>query len=551
MQKKVVISCGPIPARLDSVKFITNRFKGGLAFKTAAKLITSGYDVTVVTWKNTPYPDINGVRASEFWMQDNVSLVTVNDVFEYYEWYTENAVNYDAFIMAAAVANLTPSNPYEGKFPSHNYKVGEKFNIEFEIAPRAIDVVKQKNPRACLIGYKLFDAKTDEELIDIARHTLKDAKANIIFANTPATAKSEKIAVTADNSVIRCSFDEHMELIMRAIDQEYFRTVVQPMTSDEYPKFKQALAIVKMFDKTFPGFGTVAVPVAQDSAEFATTARGHSGEPVIVRWIDIANRIIYATGKATLNAPTLNACLEQTECKYIVVHRHDDDPLFRKGDHFDAEISKYLFPGTVEEMEDVYNAFEDIDVYRVKLCNHGDISCLPIQDVNWERYYELFPERYFGMPDLMEEIIESYRGKETLEVGCNALAYTKYAYDPYVSAENAINLTYEEYMSKHFDLVVARNSINYLDMDTIKSLLERTEYFIANTFRAAPSEKVSDREASVVLDGYVHHALRLPDDSIMPHTFHAYTVEDFEKLGFRVAQNYGKNSVLLYYKRNT
>ena len=32
-KKKVIISCGPIPARLDTVKFITNRFKGGLAFR--------------------------------------------------------------------------------------------------------------------------------------------------------------------------------------------------------------------------------------------------------------------------------------------------------------------------------------------------------------------------------------------------------------------------------------------------------------------------------------------------------------------------------------
>ena len=29
--KKVVISAGPIPAQLDPVKFITNKFKGGLA----------------------------------------------------------------------------------------------------------------------------------------------------------------------------------------------------------------------------------------------------------------------------------------------------------------------------------------------------------------------------------------------------------------------------------------------------------------------------------------------------------------------------------------
>lgn len=39
MKKKIVVSCGPISTRLDSVKCITNRFKGGLAFRTAQQLI--------------------------------------------------------------------------------------------------------------------------------------------------------------------------------------------------------------------------------------------------------------------------------------------------------------------------------------------------------------------------------------------------------------------------------------------------------------------------------------------------------------------------------
>lgn len=54
--KSVLISCGPIPARLDSVKFVTNKFKGGLAFKTAKDLIDSGYDVTIVKWEDTNTP---------------------------------------------------------------------------------------------------------------------------------------------------------------------------------------------------------------------------------------------------------------------------------------------------------------------------------------------------------------------------------------------------------------------------------------------------------------------------------------------------------------
>ena len=128
-------------------------------------------------------------------MSEKCHIVTVTDVVEYCDWIREHALEFDAFIMAAAVANLMPSSPYEDKFPSHLYKVGDKFPIEFEIAPRAIDIVKEVNPRCCLIGYKLFDAKTDEELIEIARHTLHDSKANIIFANTPEEAKTRKIAL--------------------------------------------------------------------------------------------------------------------------------------------------------------------------------------------------------------------------------------------------------------------------------------------------------------------------------------------------------------------
>jgi hypothetical protein len=38
LAKNVVVSCGPIPAKLDSVKYLTNVFKGGLAFETARRL---------------------------------------------------------------------------------------------------------------------------------------------------------------------------------------------------------------------------------------------------------------------------------------------------------------------------------------------------------------------------------------------------------------------------------------------------------------------------------------------------------------------------------
>lgn len=544
--KKVVISCGPIPAKVDAVKYITNRFKGGLAFKTAETLIERGFDVTIVKWTYTPIPQ----------MKTPAAVVSVDDVFAYYNWFKENAANYDAFVMAAAVANLTPSNPLKGKFPSHNYKVGEKFNIEFEIAPRAIDLIKQLNPRCCLIGYKLFDAESEDELADIARDTLKESKANIIFANTPTTAKTRKLAVMPDNTVLPCTFDEHIDLICRAIMQEYFRTEVMPLTKEELsnPTIRKALATVKMYESTFTKYGTVAVPVNLTTpGPFATTARGHHGDPVLVRDVDFKKGIVYASGKATLNAPTLAAALSKSHLQ-IVVHRHNDDPAFQKGSGY--ELPQYLFPGTQEEAKAVYEAFygdqasAQATSNRLLLRGHGDIRLIQIQDVDWTRYYETFPDRYFSTPAKMQEIISQYEGKETLEIGSNRKACTKYAYDPFVPVENAINLNWMEVMAGHFDLIVAKNAINYFSLEELKQLVRKTDHFVANTFLKTPEEKIVPGVEAATLDPVsygiplINHSLRLPDDTLMRHSFFAHTEEDYRKLGFHI-EKYGKNSALL------
>lgn len=548
--KKVVISCGPIPARLDSVKFITNRFKGGLAFRTAQYLIDKGLDVTIVMWKHTKLPKVDGCY-SEYWMQENVHVITVEDVFAYYNWFAENAGQYNAFVMAAAVANLAPSEPLAGKFPSHNYKVGDKFNIQFEIAPRAIDVVKKVNPRACLIGYKLFDAKSDEELIDIARHTLSDAKANIIFANTPGEAKSKKIAVLPDNSVIPCDFEEHLELIYRAIKQEYYRTVIEPLTEEEMHmiRLREATSIVKMYEKTFHGFGTVGAPIlASGRTWFATTSRGHQGEPVIVKRVDHIQRIVYATGKATLNAPTLDRILAQRNYSGIVVHRHDDDPNFQPGPAQDF-FHEYLFPGSKDEASAVELAFfYGKSLQRVKLPYHGDLTFIPKQMVDWTKYYEEFPARYFSIPDQMQSLIDHYNQGETLEMGANRQACCKYAYDPFVQAENAVNVDIQYVLTHEFDFVVVKNAINYLDKNTIRRVVQRTKHFVANTFLSSPEEKVTENEAAVKVDmnggALVLHALRLKNDGLVQHEFYAYEQSDYEELGLKVFP-YGRNSALL------
>lgn len=568
-KKSVVISCGPIPARLDSVKFITNRFKGGLAFKTAKELIDSGYNVTIVKWKFTTLTN----ELEVYYKLGKFDLVNVLDVFEYYNWYEEHACGYDAFIMAAAVANLTPSNPYDGKFPSHNYKVGEKFNIEFEIAPRAIDIIKQKNSRCCLIGYKLFDAKNDEELIEIAKHTLHDSKANIIFANTPSEAKSRKIALFQDDTHLEVDFDEHIQLIKQAIDSVYFKTILVDEPVEKKNQISLAKLAVKEYEKQLEdegyNFGTIAIKVSDDG-DFVTTSRGHNGEPVYVSHVEVDETLglynVYASSKATLNAPLLSEYMKDYD---YVIHKHKSE--FESMGLVSNINTSYIFPGTLEEYKMYDTLFGDKSVYEY---GHGYLIGLNYKPVDWNEYHNLFPDYYFKKNEEIEKLRSEIEDKNLiLEVGCNVNTDAGYFIDPNIeSIEGSIKLSYDSLkfniydnlgsaLHHKFKLIILRNSINYLSEDELKILqasLEPGGMMVANTFVDSPDYRVKEfvKELNSKLvkgyefvykdddNGLIHHYLYHDLFNIYYHTFNITDVELLDDLGFKI-EPYSKNSALV------
>ncbi len=546
--KKVLISVGPIPARLDSVKFITNRFKGGLAFKTAYHLLNKGYDTTIIMWKHTQLPNFDGRKKTDIYMSEKCHIVTVTDVVEYCDWIREHALEFDAFIMAAAVANLMPSSPYEDKFPSHLYKVGDKFPIEFEIAPRAIDIVKEVNPRCCLIGYKLFDAKTDEELIEIARHTLHDSKANIIFANTPEEAKTRKIALFQDNTALVCTFDEHLDMIEDAIKCEYFKTLVEAniydeMESGKINKIRMCKEIVKKFEKTLPEtFGTIAIRISKNN-DFVTTSRGHYGEPVYVKNIDISLGHIIADGKATLNAPALYAFMESGYD--YVLHRHNLNY------QVDAEVNEYLFPGTKKEYEKLQTLLSHDEISSVMEKGHGYLAGFKVKPLDWNRYYEIFGDKYGGRQDAMERLIAETDKEEWLDVGCNTNTKANYILDPNVFIEGKKNVTYEDDLSSRFKLITLKNCINYLterEVETLKKWLKPDGLIIANTFLKAPDFRVKENESVYLENDRVHHYIIKSGSEVYCHTFHDTNMERLLQLGFAFMPYHNGKSVLITYR---
>ena len=302
-RKNILVTAGPIPAYIDPIKIVTNKFKGGLAIKTAKEIQKAGHNVTLLMWEGTPIDT------------PNMSIITCHDVFDYYNKMKASAHIFDAIICAAAVANLVPKNPLDHKFPSHNFKVGDNIPIEFTIAPRAIDAIKKENPRCTLIGYKCLDAPKDE-LVRAAKITLADSHADIIFANTPTEAKTKKTAIYSDDAAIEMTFEEHIKAIIDAIETIHYKTIIQTpqLSTKDEESLVHTKNIVRLYESTFEKHGSVAVPFPTENHPhaFVTTSRGHRTNPVLVLDIDHDKHVIYATDKATLNAPSMHTAIENS-----------------------------------------------------------------------------------------------------------------------------------------------------------------------------------------------------------------------------------------------
>lgn len=342
MKKSVLISAGSIPAKLDSVKYIGNRFGGGLAARVAYNLHKyHNLGVTLLKWKYTRGLEVTGV-----------SVVEVDDVMEYLH-YVKRGPAHDAYIMSGAVANLMPANPWKGKFPSHRYNAGDEFKIEFKITPRVIDAVKARLPRSTLIGYKLFDGSNDE-LIDAAKTVLYGSKSNVVFANTPKDAKNFKFAVMPDGAAIPMNFDEHCDFIARIIQAKWFSTLLRGnktviLAADEahicskYPRSGK--------------FGTFAI--RRPGGGFITTTRGKTGQGYCkVFGVDFEQRMVFANRKATMNAPLLaNIFRKHPDINYVF-HNHKTLK--------DLTTVPYRIPGTTEDNDCMWHSFN--------IENHGYIK---------------------------------------------------------------------------------------------------------------------------------------------------------------------------------
>jgi hypothetical protein len=359
--KRLLITGGPVHAHLDAVKIITNKFKGGLMADLIKQFFSGlgGYNcsVTYLTSKDAIQPNVPFAL--------DLTVVHHNGFQDYRQKVLELSKDMDGVILGAAVANLIPLHPLEGKFPSHNYKVGDVIPIDFTIAPRVIDEVKKVNPKVHLFGFKLLSGVPHDELISAAYGVLLESKATAVFAND-AKDLTTKYAVTKERGEHTMDNRGIADFVMDCLNDEYYKTIPIESTSDKVHHYNVLVdtfsTFVFLFDKykhefyeTEEGyvFGTVAM--RNKNGGFFTTGRGKKelDGMVFVLNVDHKSRVVESLNeKPSLNTPLLDWIFKTNPKVKAIVHLHNFDGLSY------VPVLPYAIPGTVKDSKrDIHTSF--------------------------------------------------------------------------------------------------------------------------------------------------------------------------------------------------
>lgn len=164
---KILISAGPTREKIDPVRYISNRSSGKMGYAIAQAALKMGHSVTLVSGPVNLTPP------------ENVRVFNVISAAEMAEVIHRQALDADVVIMAAAVADYRPVNPFDSKMK----KLPGNLSLQLE---RTEDILatlgKNKRPSQILIG---FAAETDD-LEENALGKLQRKNLDWIAANSVA-----------------------------------------------------------------------------------------------------------------------------------------------------------------------------------------------------------------------------------------------------------------------------------------------------------------------------------------------------------------------------
>jgi len=173
---RFLITAGGTREYIDPVRFISNASSGKMGYALARAALKAGHQVTLVTAPTALQPPTGA------------KVVRVESAAQMFAAVKEHFGRCDCLIMAAAVADYTPSRPSKTKLKKQTAK------LTLELKP-TVDILRwagrQKKRGQVLVGFAL----EDQDLRAHAERKMREKHLDMIIANSPG-------AIGADTSTL-------------------------------------------------------------------------------------------------------------------------------------------------------------------------------------------------------------------------------------------------------------------------------------------------------------------------------------------------------------
>ena len=214
--KKIVITAGGTSEKIDNVRKITNSSSGKLGLTIANHLLKENDDLIIyyVCSKNSLRPLDKRIKVIE--IDDTINLkkeienLLLNEKIDYFihsmavsDYMTDYVTTIERI-----KASIKNTSNLEEAFSNIEIINGNKISsyednlvIVLKQTPKIISIIKDLSPQTYLVGFKLLDGVSKEELISVAKKLRDKNKCNLVVANDLATIRNgEHIAYIIDKN---------------------------------------------------------------------------------------------------------------------------------------------------------------------------------------------------------------------------------------------------------------------------------------------------------------------------------------------------------------